>query len=270
MLIDWFTVAAQALNFLILIWLLKRFLYKPILSAIDAREKRIELELAAAAAKQTEAQAQREELANKNKLFDEQRAALLAKVLEQSNADRARLLSDTRKEAEQLRTQYADSVQSDRARLGQQIVRLAQVEVFAIARKALTELADGQMEERMAAVFVRRLAALDADAKSLLGVALKTSADPAIVRTSIDLPTAQRDAIQKSLNEIFSAAVRLQFVTEPDTVCGIELTANGQKLAWSIADYLRSLEQKVTALQESETAAVAASPTPTPVVRTAT
>jgi F-type H+-transporting ATPase subunit b len=39
MLIDWFTVAAQAINFLILVWLLKRFLYKPVLNAVDAREK---------------------------------------------------------------------------------------------------------------------------------------------------------------------------------------------------------------------------------------
>ena len=46
MLIDWFTVGAQALNFLILVWLMKRFLYKPILRAIDEREKRIASELA--------------------------------------------------------------------------------------------------------------------------------------------------------------------------------------------------------------------------------
>ena len=46
MLIDWFTVGAQALNFLILVWLMKRFLYKPILHAIDEREKRIATELA--------------------------------------------------------------------------------------------------------------------------------------------------------------------------------------------------------------------------------
>ena len=39
MLIDWFTICAQALNFLILVWLMKRFLYKPILHAIDEREK---------------------------------------------------------------------------------------------------------------------------------------------------------------------------------------------------------------------------------------
>jgi len=46
MLIDWFTVGAQALNFLILVWLMKHFLYKPILHAIDEREKRVAAELA--------------------------------------------------------------------------------------------------------------------------------------------------------------------------------------------------------------------------------
>jgi F-type H+-transporting ATPase subunit b len=46
MLIDWFTVGAQVVNFLILVWLLKRFLYKPILHAIDERERRIAKELA--------------------------------------------------------------------------------------------------------------------------------------------------------------------------------------------------------------------------------
>ena len=61
MLIDWFTVGAQALNFLILVWLLKRFLYKPILDAIDAREERIDAELAAAALKEAEAKKKRDE-----------------------------------------------------------------------------------------------------------------------------------------------------------------------------------------------------------------
>ena len=55
MLIDWFTVGAQVLNFLVLVWLMKRFLYKPILDAIDAREKGIATELADADAKKAEA-----------------------------------------------------------------------------------------------------------------------------------------------------------------------------------------------------------------------
>ena len=80
MLIDWFTVGAQALNFLILVWLMKRFLYKPILHAIDAREKRIATELADADAKKAEAQKERDEFQHKNEEFDQQRAALLSKA----------------------------------------------------------------------------------------------------------------------------------------------------------------------------------------------
>ena len=65
------------------------------------------------------------------------------------------------------------------------------------------------------------------------------------MRSAFDLPAAQRAAIQKALNETFSAEVHVRFETAPDLVSGIELTTNGQKIAWSIADYLASLEKGV-------------------------
>ncbi len=252
MLIDWFTVGAQVLNFLILVWLLKRFLYKPVLDAIDAREKRIRLELDSAAAKQTEAQAERDEFKNKNKAFDEQRAAVLAKVAAQSNADRERLLGEVRKEADDLRKSYANAMRADQARLAMQITQLAKNEVFGIARKALADLATAKLEECMAEEFVRRMRALDAKAKNSLAVALATSSEPALVRSNFDLPAQPRAAIQAALNETFAAEVRVRFDTAPNIICGIELSANGQKLAWSIADYLEAFQQKAAALIDTE------------------
>ena len=70
MLIDWFTVIAQVINFLVLVVLLKRFLYKPILDAIDQREKRIASALAEADAQKVEAKKEREKFQEKNALFD--------------------------------------------------------------------------------------------------------------------------------------------------------------------------------------------------------
>ena len=67
MLINWFTVCAQAINFLILVWLLKRFLYKPILHAIDEREKGIAAQLADAEAKKAEAQKDRDDFSTRTK-----------------------------------------------------------------------------------------------------------------------------------------------------------------------------------------------------------
>ncbi len=110
----------------------------------------------------------------------------------------------------------------------------------------------------MGAVFTRRLRTLDAPAKALLGAALRESADPALLRSSFELPAAVRATIQGALNEAFAAEVRVRFVTVPEAVCGIELTANGQKLAWSIEDYLKTLEQKLSALLDTESAAAPA------------
>src|ERR1700728_638582 len=125
MLIDWFTVGAQALNFLILVWLVQRFLYKPILNAIDAREKRIAGELADAATKKTEAQEERDEVPNKNKAFDEQRTALLGKATEEAKADRERLIGEARKEAESLRAGQASALRNDQISLGNETTRVA-------------------------------------------------------------------------------------------------------------------------------------------------
>jgi F-type H+-transporting ATPase subunit b len=245
MLIDWFTVGAQALNFLILVWLLKRFLYKPILHAIDEREKRIATELAGAAAKVAEAQKERDEFQHKNEEFDQQRAALLSQATDEAKAERQRLLEEARKAAEAWNAKRQETLRNDAQNLNQAISRRTQQEVIAIARKALTDLATTSLEERLGEVFTRRLREMDGQAKEVLAAALKTASGPALVRSAFDLPAAQRTAIQNALNETFSAEIGVRFETAPDLISGIELTANGQKVAWSIAEYLGSLERGV-------------------------
>lgn len=245
MLIDWFTVVAQALNFLILVWLMKHFLYKPVLNAIDAREKLIAGELADANTKKAEAQKDRDEFAQKNEEFDRQRAALLSKATDEAKAERQRLLDEAVKAADALSAKREQAMATEAHDLNQAISRRTQHEVFAIARKALADLATVSLEERISEVFTRRLREIDGKPKEQLGHALKTASEPSLVRSTFDLPADQRAAIQNALNETFSAAIRIRFETAPELVSGIELTANGEKVAWSIADYLTSLQKGV-------------------------
>ena len=120
--------------------------------------------------------------------------------------------------------------------------------MFAIARKALTDLATTSLEDRMGEVFMRRLHTMDGKARESIANALKTTSEPAVIRSAFDLPAAQRAAIQNALNETFSADVHVRFETAPDVISGIELIANGQKVAWSIADYLAALDKGVDEL----------------------
>jgi F-type H+-transporting ATPase subunit b len=251
MLIDWFTVGAQVLNFLILMWLLKRLLYKPILNAIDVREKRIATEFSDAAARRSEAERERNDFQNKNKAFDEERSALLTKAAHEAKTERERLFDEARNEANGLRAKQEAALRNDRMRLGNEMARLASDEVFGIVRKTLADLATVSLEQRLGEVFTRRLREMDGKAKEALSAALK-SPEPALVKSAFDLPVEQRAAIQNALNETFSAEVQVRFETAPGAICGIELSASGQKVAWSIASYLQSLEQKVDQLIEAQ------------------
>ena len=248
MLIDWFTVAAQLLNFIILIWLMKRFLYKPILNAIDAREKKIAAQLADAETKKAEARTERDEFQSKNEAFDQQRATLLSQATDEAKAEGQRLMDEARKAADAMSVKRQETLRSDAHNLNQALMIRTGQEVFAIARKTLTDLAGASLEERMSEVFCHRVRELDSETKARLAGPITTAAEPAKVRSAFELPEEQRGTIQKALNETFSADIRVRFETEPELVSGIELVTGGQKVAWSIAEYLTALEKGVEEL----------------------
>jgi len=259
--IDWFTFVAQVINLLLLIWLLKRFLYRPILAAIAAREKRITDELAQAQLRQTEADQQRDEYRHKVDEIERRSAALLAEATQKAQGEYQRLLEEARKSADALGHKRLESLHESIDRLNQSLAQKVQQEVFAIARKTLAELASVSLEAQMTTALLQRLQALDAKQKSRLQAAFSSHPSALVVRSAFQLPAAQREAIESALNGIVGGAIRLRFETEPDLVSGIELTASGYKLAWSVSDYLDSLEKGVgELLQKQEESSQATAP----------
>ncbi len=272
MLIDWFTVGAQAVNFLILAWLLKRFLYKPVLAAIDAREKKIAAQIADAAALQTKAQAEREDLRQRSEALNREREGLLHKATDEANTERQRLIEAARQESQQLHSKLTQALAQERAELGHQLSVRTKAEVFAVARKTLADLAGASLEDRMIEVFITHLRELPQAQKLTLagadvdtgrsavtntagtaGLAIPTGV--ALVRSAFALPAAGRASIEAAVHECLGASVTTRFETSPEFVCGVELTMGGVKVAWSVADYLFCLSQSVAALVEPEPAA---------------
>jgi F-type H+-transporting ATPase subunit b len=248
MLIDWFTVGAQALNFLVLVWLMKRYLYKPVLDAIDARERRVAKELADAGREKDDAQKERDALTREHEELDAERATLRTRAMEEVAAERTRMMNEARVTAELAAEKRRSALDRELQDLRRALVRRTQDEVFAIARRALSDLSTASLEERASEVFTRRLRELPADARARVGEALGSSSRPALVRSAFDLPEAQRADIRKAIREVAPGPVELRFEVAPDLVCGVELVANGQKVAWTIADYLASLEESVVEL----------------------
>ena len=252
MLIDWFTVIAQAVNFLILVALLKHFLYQPVLNAIDAREQRIATQIAEAEKQKTQALKELEKYKHKNEDFDKQRNARMNAVIEEAKLERERLVDRARQEAENLRVRLQSELGNEQQSLTETLIHRIQEEVLAIARKVLTDLAGTTLETRMTEVFLQRLEGLNKTAEEELKSAFNRAPGPFLVRSAFTLPEQQGAAIETLIKTLFGQDKTVQFELAADLVCGIELSANGQMVAWSIADYLSALQKDINSLLETQ------------------
>jgi F-type H+-transporting ATPase subunit b len=149
MLIDWFTVGAQAVNLLVLVWLMKRFLYGPVLAAIDAREKKIAGELKEASDAKARAGKEREDLRVQTETLQGRREELLRAASVDAEAQHQHLLEDAHREAQELRVKSLAALTAEQTELQLEIVSRARREAFALTRKTLAGLADTTLEERM-------------------------------------------------------------------------------------------------------------------------
>jgi len=244
--VDWFTVIAQVINFLILVWLLKRFLYKPILNAIDNREKKIKSQLEDAEVKKVEAKKEQEEFKQKNDAFDEKKKALMEKAVEESKIQGEKLLEEVRNAASALEDKLKKAAKETQKKTNREIAQKTQQEVFAISRKVLADLACVSFEEQSVAVFINRLNELNEAEKKQFLASFKSNSNEVLIKSAFELPNKQQAEIQKVIDKILESKGKYEFKVNPEVISGIEITANGYKLAWSISEYINSLEKSIS------------------------
>lgn len=241
---DWFTVIAQIINFLILVALLKRFLYGPIVRAMDRREGEIASRLDAATKKAADAEQERVRFEALSSELAGERDKMLARARDEAVALRQELLEKARQEADRSRDQWRESFRREQESLLQSLRRHVCEEACTVARSAVTGLADSSLEERMALCLERRIRDLDAAAREELAGHFDTAGGEIIVRSAFGMTPEGRAAIVRSLHSLTAAAAP-RFEVEPSLVCGVEILAGGRSLAWNLEEYLAGLEERL-------------------------
>ncbi len=261
MLIDGFTVFAQMVNFLILVWLLKAFLYKPLLEALDERQKRIDTDLSEASRRQEEASREREELKKSRAEFELGREERMKTVQAEVDALRARLTEEARRNVAGLEEQWTRRIAEDQASWRRRIAELTGREVVALSRKILRDMADSGLENALVQAFLREMETLPESEKLEWEKMARQDGCLIQVRSAFELPPDLRELVSGKLRGMLDGldspqggaqSLRLEFVTAPELIAGIECVAGGRKAAWTFAEYLSSIEERFSALVESE------------------
>ena len=240
--IDWFTVIAQIINFLVLVYLLKRFLYKPVIKAMDEREKRISGRLDEAEKREDEARRELERYQEKTKEIDGRRQVLLNQIKEDVEAQRKALIDQARDQVEGVRANWHEALEREKDAFLQDLRERTGRHTYAVARQALNDLADVNVEHQIIRVFIERLRSLDKEEKRALRKSVEESKQGVRVISAFEIPQDMSDEIAHVLKAFMAEPVDLQVETSPDVICGIELNAHGRKIGWSLRDYLEGME----------------------------
>ncbi|NPV07380.1 MAG: F0F1 ATP synthase subunit B [Anaerolineae bacterium] len=253
MLFDWFTVVAQIVNFLVLVFLLRRFLYQPLLDAIGGRRERIAAQFEEAERLAREAEEEARAYRSRVDDLERQRDQLLAEAREDAEALRRELRQEAQRSVEAEHAAWCEELRREKEAFLYQLRERTRDEVLALSRRALSDMADGELERQMAAAFVRRLRELEPDNKRLVRELLNEADEAVSVTSAFPLPAESRQAIEEAVREEFGREdTEVRFRLSPDVIAGVEMLAGGYKLSWTIASYLESLQENMGEVLEAQ------------------
>ncbi len=242
---SWWTFALQAANFLILVWLLSRFLFKPVSAIVARRKEEIARSMSEASAEkqtalnlQRDLQAQRAGIeAERRKAIEEQRAQLAA--------ERNKMIDEARAEAEKIRDQATTKLGEERAAAAQDLFSRT-VELAAnLAGSLLRELALPSIEHAFLTRVLDYLDGLPAEERAVLVSHLSTGATSLVVTTAHPLDAREEAEWREQLGKRIGAAAGIKFNSDAALIAGTEITFPSAILRFNWRDALATAAKEI-------------------------
>ena len=244
MLIDWFTTAAQIVNFLVLVVLLKVFLYDRILGAIDSRQAEIDDRFEEAEQQKEKAREREEELQSRQQELEERRESLMAQVREEADQERERRLEQAAREVEDKRARWRDALRDQQDPFLDQIRLRLGGAVETVTRQVLEDLAGAELQEQVVERFLRALESLDEDRKNELRGAFEEGGAEPRIACATEPDEKQADRVRTAVADLLGLDTEKDVPVDrdPELVLGIECRVAHVVIGWHAADYLVEFE----------------------------
>jgi F-type H+-transporting ATPase subunit b len=240
MLIDWPTVIFQIINFLILIALLKRFLYGPIIRAMDEREKKIAQSLAQAAKAEKEAAAHASLLATEHEEFASKRVIMQQEARREIDTWKNGSIDRLKIDVADQKKNWQKNLENEKEAFLQKLKISISQQVFQVARKAFTDLADEQLEIRLIDTFLEKID------QELASIEKQNTAHETVrIISGFPLHQTEKDRLQQGLTSFFPKQEIFHFQEEPELGFGLRLLAGNHKWEWNLNRYMLDIEDEI-------------------------
>lgn len=242
--IDWSIVVFEVLNFGVLVWLLKRFLFRPVAKALQERREAIEAQRHEVEAREAAAEQVRREFEDRVRGLDQRARTTIEQAMEEGRQRRADAIDEGRSKAREMLDEAREEIATGRRQALHELRR----EVLGLASAAATRVVRDMSERSVTRAFTRRAAHALQDAARDLGEAAIEVWVP---------PDEDTDAIVAELHDELGPVV-LRVNTDPELVAGVRLVAGGREVESSASASLAAWYAEQLGEQEDDIVEVAA------------
>lgn len=255
--IDWITLLAQLVNFGVLIWLLKRLLYQPILTLIAAREADISKRFEAAAAQTKEAEEEKEWLRADRSALKASREGVMEDARQSADALSKKIERQAKDKAAQAQRAWMDERAHHATKLNRKVAQNAAVLLEQVAARCLHDLADEPLQHAMAKRFIATLQNADANTNKIMISHLQDK--PIKITTQGTASPETRTLLETAIRKLVNKKVGIEFASNTEISPGLILEAGGQTYAWTIDSYLAEFSRALNSTLEDSPAMSSAS-----------
>ena len=238
--LDWSTFVLEVINFLILVWLLKRFLYQPVLNLIDKRRQKIGAELAQAAEKQAEARNLKQQFEARLADWEQEKRSAFDALEQQFARERSKRQHQLDDELAQQRQKHQARYQQQQTQWRSQAEAEALQQAGAFVARLLQGLAGPELDLRLQQLFIDQLAALPESALRELHAGWQEDTPSIEVVSATPLDATRQRAIRQALEQRFGLSdAHWRYDRDESLIAGLRVSIGGWMLQANLQDELR-------------------------------
>jgi len=241
--LNWSTFLLEIFNFLVLVWILKRFLYQPVLDVIARRRATIENQLAEARQLHADSDALKQQYEHRLSDWEQERQIAMDKLLHEIEETRQQQLAKLESEIaqEEEKTRLVRSRQNRQAIL--EIEQQALQQGAAFASRLLAEASGPELENRLFDLLLTELTALSADQLSELSNKWGEPPEHIVVTSAYPLSDDRRHRLQDVLSKAAGLASPVHYEQDSDLLAGLNITIGAWALRLNVRDELKDFAE---------------------------
>ncbi|MGE0886660.1 MAG: F0F1 ATP synthase subunit delta [Blastocatellales bacterium] len=234
---NWWTFLLEAVNFVVLAFVLHRLLYRPLHEAIERRREIVNQQRTAAEKAQAEAETIRQQLEVQLAEMDQQRQQTISQARQQAELERKKILDESEKAAARQQEDFRRALARDRQAMLQKLSGEVISQAVNLAERLLLQAADSTLQTQLERHLLETLTEIPTDQRDRLRHDWQTESQAWLETAAKSEASVQKD-FSAALSSLAGRELALNVRIDPELIGGVRLRIGGHLWDASIAGQL--------------------------------